>query len=108
VNILSDEDYHIIPLQSGLAAVNYIKKNGAPDLLIMDIEMPRMDGVKTVASIRNMGHTDLPVIFLTAKNNRETVLRCREVNAKDYIIKPVIPAYLKTRVAVALDASLER
>ncbi len=106
--ILSDENYHVIPLQSGLAAVNYIRKNGAPDLIIMDVEMPNIDGVKTAASIRNMGYKDVPVIFLTAKNSKEIVLKCKEVNAKDYIIKPVRPAYLRARVAIALDESLER
>ena len=102
------ENYRVIPLQSGLAAINYIKKNGAPDLVIMDIEMPSMDGVTAVSTIRKMGYTDLPVIFLTSKNTREMVLKCREVDAKDYIIKPVRPAYLRARVAIALDASLER
>ena len=106
--ILSEGNYKVIPLQSGLASINYIKKNGAPDLIIMDIEMPNMDGLSAVSAIRNMGYSDLPVIFLTAKNNKETVLKCREVKAKDYIIKPVRPAYLRARVAIALDASLER
>ena len=105
---LSEDNYHLIPLQSGLAAINYIKKNGAPDLVIMDIEMPTMDGVTAVSTIRNMGYDDLPIIFLTSKNTREMVLKCRTVNAKDYIIKPVRPAYLRARVAIALDASLER
>ena len=105
---LKDDRYHIIALQSGLAALNYIKEKGVPDLLIMDIEMPVLDGVKTVSRIREMGFKDLPVIFLTAKGDRETVLRCKAVNAKDYIIKPVRPTYLKGRVDVSLDASLER
>ncbi|MBQ4293918.1 MAG: response regulator, partial [Lachnospiraceae bacterium] len=96
------------PLQSGSAAANYIRKNGVPDLIIMDIEMPGMDGVKTAAAIRAMGHKNLPMIFLTAKNDKETVLKCREVRAKDYIIKPVRPAYLRARVAIALDETLDR
>ena len=106
--ILSDGNYRLIPLQSGAAAANFIRKNGAPDLVIMDIEMPGMDGVKTAAAIRAMGHKDLPMIFLTAKSDKETVLKCREVHAKDYIVKPVRPAYLRARVAIALDETLDR
>ena len=107
-NILSDANYRLIPLQSGAAATRYIRLNGIPDLVIMDIEMPGMDGVRTAAAIRAMGYWDLPMIFLTAKNDKETVLKCREVRAKDYIIKPVRPAYLRARVAIALDETLDR
>lgn len=105
---LSEDDYNIITLQSGLAAINFIKAKGIPDLIIMDIEMPSLSGVSTVESIRSMGYNEVPIIFLTSKNDKATVLKCREVNAKDYIIKPVRPAYLRARVAIALDASLER
>lgn len=107
-SILTKEQYHLITLQSGLAAMNYIREKGAPDLVIMDIEMPTLDGVAAVAAIREMGFTDLPVIFLTANVYKETVMKCLAVNAKDYIVKPARPVYLRERVAVALDASLER
>ena len=106
--ILSEDGYNLIILQSGIAAMNYIKTKGAPDLIIMDIEMPNVNGVATVSSIRKMGFEDLPVIFLTSKSDKATVLKCMEVKAKDYIVKPVRPAYLRARVAIALDASLER
>ena len=45
--------------------------------IIMDIEMPNVDGVATVSSIRKMGFDDLPVIFLTAKTDKTTVLSFR-------------------------------
>lgn len=105
---LENEDYELIVLQSGMAAINYIKAKGAVDLVIMDIEMPKMNGIAAVAAFREMGYTDMPVIFLTSNAFKETVKRCIEVNAKDYIVKPVLPVYLRERVAIALDATLER
>ena len=105
---LTPDGYEIIALQSGLAALNYIRDKGAPDLIVMDIMMPTVDGIATVSSIRKLGYTDLPVIFLTAKGDRETIMKCILVQAKDYIIKPVRPAYLRGRVARALNESLER
>ncbi|MCR5734620.1 MAG: response regulator [Lachnospiraceae bacterium] len=105
---LANSGYGLITLTSGVEALNHIMEKGAPDLLIMDIEMPVLDGIKTVERVRELGYDDLPVIFLTGKGDRETVLKCREVSAKDYIIKPARPTYLRERVEVALDASLER
>ena len=106
--ILEEEHYHIIALQSGLAAINYIKEKGAPDLVIMDIEMPWINGITAVTTLRNLGFNDLPVIFLTARGDKDTVMKCMSVKAKDYIVKPVLPAYLKGRVAKALNESWER
>lgn len=105
---LTSAGYRVIALQSGMACLNYIKQKGVPDLVIMDIEMPKFNGIQTVSSIRNLGYKDLPIIFLTAKTDKETVVKCISVNAKDYIIKPVRPTYLLTRVAIALNESLER
>ena len=52
--------------------------------------------------MRGMAGFNCPVIFYTAKQDRETILKCRELDAVDYILKPVLPVYLKERVAVAL------
>lgn len=101
-------DYNVTVLESGVACLNYIKAKGAPDLLIMDIDMPMMSGVATVEKLREQGYTDLNVIFLTAIANRETVVRCNRAGAKDYILKPVNPVYLRERVQIAMDKNLDR
>ncbi|MBR4807862.1 MAG: response regulator [Lachnospiraceae bacterium] len=105
---LENENYELIALQSGQAAINYVRSKGAPDLIIMDIEMPNIDGIAAVSKIRQMGHPNLPIIFLTAKGDKETVMKCIMMHAKDYIVKPVRPAYLRGRIARALKESLDR
>ena len=105
---LENENYELIALQSGQAAINYVRSKGAPDLIIMDIEMPNIDGIAAVSKIRQMGHPNLPIIFLTAKGDKETVMKCIMMHAKDYIVKPVRPAYLRGRIARALNESLDR
>lgn len=105
---LPKDEYNIIALQSGLAAINYITAKGAPDLVIMDIEMPMLNGIAAASHLRSMGFTDLPIIFLTAKGDMETVLKCKTVKAKEYIIKPVLPTYLRERVALTLDSTIDR
>jgi len=105
-NILKDE-FNVIPLQSGIAVTNYLKTKGAPDLIIMDIEMPLVDGITAAKSIRKMGYDDLPIIFLSAKGDKETILSCKSVNAAEYIIKPIRPTYLRERVANVLGIHTE-
>ncbi len=104
---LERDNYEIIALQSGLAAINYINTKGIPDVIVMDIEMPGVDGINTSEKIRNMGYIDLPIIFLTSKDDRETVMRCIMVHAKDYIVKPLRPAYLRGRIARALNEGID-
>lgn len=106
--ILSCERYHVIPVQSGIAAFNFIKAKGEPDLIIMDIEMPILSGISTATKIRDLGFKELPIIFLTSKCDRETVLECKKVNAVDYIVKPVRATYLKERVEHALGVRSDR
>ncbi len=106
-NYLENEKYRFISLSSGMAAKSYIKDKGAPDLVIMDVEMPVLDGVATVKGLRRMGYTDLPVIFLSSHRDIETVMRCKEAGAAEYIIKPTNKTYLQERVAAVLYNKLD-
>ena len=101
-------EYEVITLESGLACLKYFAVKGVPDLLIMDIDMPGMDGMVTVEKLREKKLQNLNVMFLTAIANRETVLRCNRAGAKDYILKPVNPVYLRERVRIALDRNMDR
>ncbi len=101
-------DYEVTALESGVACLNYVKAKGVPDLIIMDIEMPMMDGVSTVEKLRANCPQDVKILFLTAVADRDTVIRSRQAGAVDYILKPANPIYLRERVAIAIDKNLER
>ena len=101
-NYLENENYRFISLSSGIAAISYIKDKGVPDLLLIDVEMPMMDGIATVKGLRRMGYTNLPVIFLSSHRDIETVMRCKEAGCAEYIIKPTNKTYLQERVAAVL------
>ncbi len=97
---LWSKGYDIIEMDSGEAVLKYIKENRSPDLRIMDIQMIGMDGIRTTEKIREIDEK-LPVIFLTAMADVGTVVRCKSVDAMDYILKPVVPDYLQKRVDYA-------
>ena len=101
------DDYDIVALESGLACLKYVEVKGVPDLIIMDIDMPLMDGVMTAERLKQKNYEKLNIIFLSAIANKETVVRCRRAGAVDYILKPVNLIYLKERVKIALDKKLD-
>ncbi len=71
-----------------------------PDLALVDIDMPGMDGITLCKRIREV--SDLPVIFLTAMGTESERVRGLEVGADDYIVKPFAPGELIARVRAAL------
>lgn len=97
-----EEDYSVSVVKSGKQALSFLER-GLPDLILMDIDMPEMDGVDTVKVIQDIyGKKAVPIIFVTSLSDKETVNRCRQVNAVDYIVKPFKPIYILERIEFAL------
>jgi len=94
------EDYDIITCLGGSKAVT-MALTEKPDLILMDYEMPDLNGVTAVQEIHRLG-LHMPIIFLTGKCDKETVRACGQCGAVDYILKPANPVYLQARVTMAL------
>ncbi len=101
--ILSAEKMRVSCLKSGEDALAFLQDN-RPDLILLDVHMPGMDGFETLASIRSDHETaDIPVIFLTADDDSNTETRGLEAGAKDFIKKPFVPEVLLLRVRHTID-----
>lgn len=101
--ILSAEKMRVSCSKSGEDALAFLQDN-RPDLILLDVHMPGMDGLETLASIRSdHGTADIPVIFLTADDDSNTETRGLEAGAKDFIKKPFIPEVLLLRVRHTID-----
>ena len=99
--ILRDK-YEVIPLNSGVRALQYLKKN-QPDLILLDVRMASKDGVETLREIREMENgNDIPVIMLTSQNDKHTVLESLMLGAENYILKPFDIQDLHERIENAL------
>src|SRR5215467_1670959 len=73
-------------------------------IILLDVRMPEMDGFETAALIRKLKRArDTPIVFLTGAVEDDSVLRGYEVGAVDYILKPVDPDILKSKVSVFVD-----
>lgn len=97
--------YEVSVVNSGQGALEFLQ-NGKVDLILMDIEMPQMDGRETVKRIKeNPEWAKIPVIFLTAYTNAEMEAECLQAGADDFITKPFVPIVMLTRVARILEVS---
>ena len=92
------EKYDVVPMISGRRAIKYLYCEKV-DLILLDVQMPIMDGVETLYEIRKMENgTTVPVIFLTALKDKETVIEGSKLGILDYITKPFDGADLVNRI----------
>lgn len=92
---LKQEDYDVIKAYDGYEAIDQIKNNHV-DLLILDIMMPKLDGIQTALKIREF--SSLPIIMLSAKSEDMDKIMGLNMGADDYISKPFNPLELLARV----------
>ena len=99
---LQNEGYEVITGSNGLEAVQ-LAQSQAPDLIILDVMMPEMDGLTACSSIRSF--SDVPIILLTAKTDDMDKLMGFDNGADDYITKPFNILELKARIRAMLRRS---
>ena len=90
--------YAVVESNSGREALQQLESL-LPDLILLDVMMPEMDGLETLDHIKSMPRTrDVPVIFLTAKVNEEDIRLLRSRGAVDVLAKPFDPAALADQI----------
>lgn len=95
-----EDTYALTLLKSGIQALSYLEKNKAPDLILLDIDMPEMNGIETARRIRSLPEPVCmtPILFVTALCDKETVLLCKELDAAGYIVRPYNQVYVKAEI----------
>ena len=92
------DKYEVIPMMTGRRAIKYLYQNKV-DLILLDVQMPIMDGIETLKEIRTQDNgVVVPVIFLTARKDANTVLEGSKLGIMDYVTKPFDPDDLKERI----------
>lgn len=99
---LSQEGYQVITAENGIEAVNKAKKE-QPQLIILDVMMPEMDGIEACEQIRAVPNLQNSIItFLTARGEDYSLLAGFDAGADDYITKPIKPKVLISKVKALL------
>lgn len=97
--MLHKEGYEVIKAFDGFAALERWKED-SPDLVILDVNMPKMGGFEVCKRIR--AQSDTPILMLTVRGEEEDILGGFELGADDYIVKPFSPSQLVARVKAIL------
>lgn len=101
--ILTQEGYVTSVVASGLEAIDFINKT-PPDLVLLDINMPGIDGFETCRKLKaDKNSSNVPIIFVTSNTDDKSIGMGFEVGAEDYIRKPILQAELLARVAHQLQ-----
>lgn len=103
LNMVLSEDYTILAANSGIRALEIAFTRPPPDLMLLDIMMPEMNGYTVLKELKKNPVTqDIPVIFITAMESQEDETNGLVLGAVDYITKPINPVIMQARVKTQL------
>jgi two-component system KDP operon response regulator KdpE len=96
---LEVEGFNVITASSGSEALDRVRED-LPDLVLLDVRMPELDGFETLQLLREV--SDVPVIMLTVRSEEEDIVRGLELGADDYVTKPFRARELSSRIRAVL------
>jgi len=103
ISVYLSDEYDITYFETPVKAVKWLYEGNTPDLIILDIRMPEMNGDEFLTYIKRNGlFSKIPVIVLSGVENSTTRIKMLEEGADDYILKPFNPMELKIRIRKVL------
>jgi len=101
--------YEVVALNSGVRALQYLKQQTPPDLILLDIQMAPKDGIETLREIREMEKcAGIPVIMLTSQREKQNILESSKLGINDYVLKPFKTQDLHDRIERVLKSEMEK
>jgi len=105
---LEKRGYNVLVANSGQRGLDIASSGTPPDLIILDVMMPKMDGYEVIRRLKEADCTrHIPIIFLTAKAQKQDVLKGMEAGANDYVVKPFIFDDINRKVEKFLGVNVE-
>ena len=99
LEIILKKNYEVIAVENGFEALMWMENNSIPDLIIVDINMPRINGYQFIHNLKKSGYyRDIPIIVLSGSLDTETKIKCYDLGVKDYYLKPFNPNELLVKV----------
>lgn len=97
---LEDDGHTVVEAASGEASIEVLEAGPAPDVVVLDLMLPGIDGFEVCRAVRRF--SDVPVIMVTARSDSNDVVNGLEAGADDYVTKPFVPKELSARIRALL------
>ena len=98
------QEFDVISLANGQEGLDYLEEGNFPDMIICDLIMPEVDGFKFLERIKTSGFfDDIPIMILSGREWSKDKIRCFELGAEDYVIKPFNPSEVIARIKRRLE-----
>jgi len=100
IKIILEGFYTVIAAKSGILALEQIYKGCLPDIILLDILMPEMDGFEVYNKIRGISLLrDIPIVYVSSVSEKEEIQKALDTGAADFIMKPYNKTDLLTRIS---------
>lgn len=101
---LLGKQYSVTTKNDGFEGMAWLGSGNIPDLIVLDMSMPRLDGHEFLMGIRNSGFfKDIPVVVLSGNDDKTSIDRCEKMGIASYLTKPFNPISLKTSIGQILN-----
>jgi DNA-binding response OmpR family regulator len=105
---LKRQGYEVDLAEDGDVALETIRTSNY-DLILLDIMMPRMNGYEVLEELKNdQAYQDIPIIMISAVDDLDSIVRCIELGAEDYLFKPFNPVLLRARIKSSIERQRQR
>lgn len=106
LEFLLRSEYDVITKKDGMEAMMWLSEGNIPDLIITDVDMPRLNGYEFFKNVRRSGfYRDIPIMVLSGLENSKLIITCLQQGADDYILKPFNPESLYAKIERVLTAT---
>lgn len=98
-----NQTYDVTALSNGQEGLNWLQTGNLPDLMIVDLEMPSMNGYEFIQNVRSSGYfQDIPIMMLSGVDSSTERVKCYQLGANDFMIKPFNPEELSLKIEIIM------
>ncbi len=98
------QEFDVISLSNGQEALDFLESGNFPDLIICDLIMPKINGFEFLEKIKRSGFfDDIPIMILSGRERSKDKIKCFEMGAEDYVVKPFDPSEIIARINRRLE-----
>ena len=95
--LLTRNGYEVRVADSGRQALSLLDRE-IPDLILLDIDMPQMDGIEAAKRVMDMTKESVPIMFVSALCDTKTIMACKDLNVAGYVVRPYKPVYIRSEI----------